>query len=79
MTEVLLKVSPRSRECFQLLETPRLPRVDIEAVIAALGGRYDPAEAAIAERMLREHAGTIPGAQLVEEIGLASAAHRRQR
>jgi len=53
--------------------------VDIEAVIAALDTRFDPAEAAIAERMLREHAGAIPDAQLVEEIGLAIAVHRQQR
>ena len=53
--------------------------MDIEGVIAALDTRFDPAEAAIAERMLREHAGTIPDAQLVEEIGLAIAVHRRRR
>jgi hypothetical protein len=40
--------------------------MDIDAVIAALGTRFDPAEAAIAERMLREYAGSIPDAQLVE-------------
>ena len=53
--------------------------MDIEAVIAALGTRFDPAEAAIAERMLREYGGTIPDAQLVEEIGLAIAINRRGR
>lgn len=53
-------------------------RMDIEAVIERLGETFDPAEAAIAERMLREYGGTIPDAQLVEEIGLAVAAHRRQ-
>ncbi len=51
--------------------------MDIEAVIAALGTQYDPAEAAIAERMLREYAGTIPDKQLIEEIGLALAIHRQ--
>ena len=50
-----------------------------EAVIAALGGRFDADEAAIAERMLREYGGTIPDAQLVEEIGVANAQHRRRR
>ena len=53
--------------------------VDIEAVIAALDTRFDPAEAAIAERMLREYGGSIPDAQLVEEIGLALAIFRRGR
>lgn len=51
--------------------------MDAEAVIAALGGRYDDGEAAIIERMLREYHGTIPDAQLVEEIGMALAIHRR--
>ena len=51
--------------------------MDIEAVIAALGTRFDAAEAGIIERMLRESGGTIPDAQLVEEIGLALAIHRR--
>ena len=53
--------------------------MDIDAVIAALGTRFDPAEAAIAEHMLREHGGTVPDPQLVEEIGLAIAVHRRSR
>jgi hypothetical protein len=51
--------------------------MDIEQVIAALGTRFDAEGSAIAERMLREYAGTIPDAQLVEEIGLAIAIHRR--
>ncbi len=51
--------------------------MDIEAVIAALGTRFDAAEAAVIERMLREYGGTIPDAQLIEEIGLALAIHRR--
>lgn len=53
--------------------------MDIEAVIAALSDRYDPSEAAIIEEMLREYGGTIPDAQLIEEIGLALAIHRRGR
>ena len=54
-------------------------RVDIAAVIAALGDRVTAEEAAIAERMLREHGGTVPDRQLIEEIGLALAIHRRGR
>ena len=54
-------------------------RIDIAAVIAALDARFDPDEAAIAERMLREYAGTMSDRQLIEEIGLAIAIHRRSR
>jgi hypothetical protein len=36
--------------------------VSIEAIIVALSTRFDPDEAAIAERMLHEHAGTVPEA-----------------
>jgi hypothetical protein len=53
--------------------------VDIEQIVEALDTRFDPAEAAIAERMLREYGGTIPDAQLLDEIGLAIAVHRRGR
>ena len=52
--------------------------VDIEAVIAALGGRFDAAEVEVIERVLRESGGTIPDSQLIEEIGLALAIWRRQ-
>ena len=52
--------------------------MNVEAVIAALGTRFDPDEAAIAGWMLREYGGTIPDAQLVEEIGLALAIQRRR-
>jgi hypothetical protein len=51
--------------------------VDIDAVIAGLGTVFDADEAAIAERLLREYGGTIPDAQLLDEIGLAVAIHRR--
>jgi hypothetical protein len=51
--------------------------MDIEAVIAALGARFDADETAIIGRMLREYGGTIPDKQLIEEIGLALAVHRR--
>lgn len=50
--------------------------MDIEAVVAALSERFTPDEAALVEDMLRQYAGTIPDAQLVEEIGFALAAHR---
>ena len=53
--------------------------MDVAAVIAALDTHFDPAQAAIAERMLREHGGSIPDVQLVEEIGLAIAIHRRSK
>ena len=53
--------------------------MNIEAVIAALGGRFDAEEAAVIERVLWEYGGNIPDKQLVEEIGLALAVHRRGR
>ena len=53
--------------------------IDIEPVIGALDGHYSPERAAIVERMLREYAGAIPDRQLIEEIGLALAVHRRGR
>ncbi len=52
---------------------------EFEAVIAALGGHYDADEAEVIERMLKEYNGTIPDKQLIEEIGLAIAIHRRRR
>ena len=52
--------------------------MNIDAVIAALGTRFDdPDEAALIERMLRELGGTMPDRQLIEEIGLALALRRR--
>ena len=51
---------------------------DVEAVIAALDGRYTVAEAAVIERLLREYNGTIPDAQLVSEVCLALTIHRRE-
>ena len=56
-----------------------LTAADIDALIADLGTRFNPDEAAIAEQLLRESGGTIPDKQLVEEIGLAIAIHRRGR
>jgi hypothetical protein len=52
--------------------------VNIDALIAALGGRYDAAEVEVIERVLREHGGTVPDDQLIEEAGLALAIWRRQ-
>ena len=37
-------------------------------MIAALGGRYDADEAEVIERVLREHGGTVPDAQLIAEL-----------
>jgi len=51
--------------------------MDIEQVIAALDERFDPAEAEIVKRLLRKYSGTIPDRQLLDEIGLALAIHRR--
>ncbi len=53
--------------------------MDIDAVIAALDTRFDAAEAAIVERMLRDYSGSVPDEQLLSEIGLALAIHRRSR
>jgi hypothetical protein len=52
--------------------------MDIEGVVAKLGTTFSPDEAAIAETMLRNLHGTIPDRQLIEEIGLAIAIHRRR-
>jgi hypothetical protein len=52
--------------------------VDIDPVIDALAGTFSADEAAIIERMLRDLNGTIPDAQMVEEIALALAVHRRR-
>ncbi len=46
-------------------------------MIAGLGTVFDTDEAAIAEKLLREYGGRIPDKQLIEEIGLAVAIHRR--
>ena len=83
--EVLFQIArkiSRSALARRGLVTPGVGSVDpvnIEAVIAALGDHYTPERAAIVERMLREYHGTIPDAQLIEEIGLALAIHRRGR
>ncbi len=52
--------------------------VDIEPVIDALAGTFNADEVPIIERMLRDLNGTIPDAQMVEEIALALAVHRRR-
>jgi hypothetical protein len=61
------------------LVLPILTVVNVELVIAQLGSRFDADETAIAEQLLREIGGTVPDGQLIEEIGLAIAIHRRQR
>ena len=56
----------------------RMQTVNIEAVIEALGSRFDADEVVIIETMLRELGGTMPDRQMIEEIGLALAIHRRR-
>jgi len=51
--------------------------MDIEAVIEALGSRFDADEAAVIERVMRQHGDTVPDRQLIEEVGLALAIWRR--
>ena len=59
------------------LHTAYRYRVDIEAVIAALGEHYDADETAVIERVPRQYGGTVPDQQLIEEVGLALASLRR--
>ena len=47
-------------------------------MIAELGGCYTDAERTIIERVLRDHHGTVPDDQLIEEAALALAIHRRR-
>ena len=58
----------------------RLTTVDIEAIIEALGGRFDAGETEVIERVLREYGGTVPDQQLISEaaLALALAIWRRQ-
>ncbi len=51
--------------------------MNIEAVTAALGGRFDAGETEVIERVLRESGGTVPDSQLIEEAALALAIFRR--
>ena len=54
--------------------------MNIDAVIAALGGRYAADEAEVIERVLREYGGTtVPDKQLISEAALALAIFRRGR
>jgi hypothetical protein len=58
----------------------KLTTVDnIEALIAALGSRFDDDETEVIERVLRDHGGTIPDKQLISEAALALAIHRRSK
>lgn len=50
----------------------------MELLIESLGTVFDAEESVIIERLLREYGGTIPDTQLVSEVGLALAIHRRQ-
>ena len=50
----------------------------LELLIESLGTVFDAEESVIIERLLREYGGTIPDSQLVSEMGLALAIHRRQ-
>jgi len=56
---------------------PYASRMNIEAVIAALGGRYDADETEGIERVLREYGGTVPDQQLISEAALALVIWRR--
>jgi len=60
-------------------ETAYPARMDVQAVIAALGTHYDADEAAVIERVLLAYNGTIPDDQLISEAALALAIHRRGR
>ncbi len=51
--------------------------MNIDAIIAALGTRFDADEAAVIERVLRDYGGTIPDEQLIAEAALALAIWRR--
>jgi len=53
--------------------------VDIEAVIEALGSRFDADEAEVVKRVLAEYSGNIPETQLIEEAALTLAIFRRSR
>ena len=51
--------------------------MDIEAVIAALGTRFDADEAEVIEWVIRKYGETIPDEQLIKEAALALAIWRR--
>ena len=51
--------------------------MDIAAVTAALGSRFDADETEVVERVLREYGGTVPDAHLISEAALALAIFRR--
>ena len=53
--------------------------MDIDALIAALDTRFVAEESVVIKRILREYNGTIPDKQLVSEVGLALAIHRRDQ
>ena len=51
--------------------------MDAEAVIARIREILNEDEQPIAKRLICDYAATIPFKQLIEEIGLAIAIHRR--
>ena len=53
--------------------------MNIEAVIAALGGRYDADENAVIERVLPAYNRTVPDRQVISEAAFALAIWRRGR
>ncbi len=52
--------------------------MNIDPVIDALGSSFTADEVVIIQRMLRDLNGTMPDAQMVEEIAFALAVHRRR-
>ncbi|MGV0991108.1 MAG: hypothetical protein ACOYB7_02535 [Mycobacterium sp.] len=53
--------------------------MDIDQIVAALDKGMTVDEVSIIERMVGEYGRTIPYPQLLEEIALAVAIHRRQQ
>ncbi len=67
------RLAPEARD------RPCLTAADIELLIAALGTHYDPDEAEVIARVLKEYGGTMPDKQLISEAALALAIWRRGR
>lgn len=51
--------------------------MNVAALIAALGSRFDAGEIEVVERVLRDYGGTVPDAHLISEAALALAIFRR--
>jgi hypothetical protein len=71
------EVDPRGPEAIVRIG-PGIPKSERYRGSGA-GRRYDAEESVVIERLLREYNHTIPDAQLVPEVGLALAIHRRSR